>query len=145
MTPLLARLRQADPGLLRTIEAGKTVMTVVVTLAIVHRMDLESRLLGSMGAPFFLQCTSTGSMRRRRWTMLVVAAATIVCTAASAALWHHRFVQHAWLVLVSFAVFFCRRFLPDRGMFTVFVFIMTLLAAAIPAGGRSRGDMRLRC
>ena len=132
----------ADPGRLRAIQAFKTVLAVVILIGLLHGAETETRIFGSIGGAFFLQCTSTGSRRRRQVTMALTAAATVAGVALGAGLAAEAWPRYVLLVAFAFAAFFCRRFLPDRGMFPVFGFVLTLLATAAPGPARAGGRLR---
>lgn len=131
------RLRERDPGLLRLTQALKTVLAVLISLAIFYGSPTEKRLFAAISTAFLMQCTSTGGRRRQQLTLLVSGLSMMLVAGLGAALYRFPWAQHLLLVALALAVFYVIRFLPDQNQFPIFGFILCLLA--IHLGGGSAG------
>ena len=86
-------LRDPDPGLLRLTQACKTLLAVMIALALFWRAGSQTRLFAAAGSAYIMQCSSTGPMRRRQRTMLVSGLAMAVVVGLGGALEGHPWLQ----------------------------------------------------
>jgi hypothetical protein len=96
--------------------------------------SLPSRFLAALGAAFFLQATSPGTKRNQQLTMLCTGAASMLGVFATSMLARHILLQELLIIAISFLAFYVRRFLPDRAMFPIFGFVLSLLGTIFPGG-----------
>ncbi len=115
---------------------------VFLALLIFHWADVQTRLFAGMGAAFLMQCSSTGPRKRQMLTMIITGISMMVAVGLGSGLEAHKLAQDVLLAVVTFTVFYVRRFLPDQNMFPLFGFILFVLSTALPGGwARARMEM----
>lgn len=124
----------SDPGLLRLIQAGKTVLAVILAFALFWKAPREARLFASIGAAFIMQCTPAGTRRLRQGAMLLSGCAMTLVVGIAAYLAPHPLFRDALIVVLAAVVFWVRRFLPGRDSFPIFAFTLSLIASELNGG-----------
>jgi hypothetical protein len=132
----LRLLREPDPGLLRLTQACKTVLAVVISIALYWHASLQTRMFAAAGSAYIMQCSSTGPWRRRQLTMLVSGLSIDAAVGIAGMLEGQPWSQDLLLVGVAALAYYFRRFLPDKNQFPIFGFTLCVLAAVLSTGWR---------
>ena len=127
-------LEAMDPDWLRLTQSLKTVLAVVLTLAIIYPFTGSDLFLSAIGAGFLMQCGEGANRRRQQLTMLICGLALILLAVLGAAANSHREAKEALVIVVAFLTFYLRRFIPRRPGFTAYAFVICLLATVLPGG-----------
>jgi uncharacterized membrane protein YccC len=131
---LLALLEARDPGLVSFTQATKTVLVLLLTLAVIFELPTEVRLLSLICTAFGMQCRSGRSRKEQAIVMTCCGLAIVGLVTLGSALSPFTGWPQALVIGVAFLVFFSQRFLPGNANYTVFIFICYLLAIVLPDG-----------
>jgi hypothetical protein len=104
-------------------------VAVGISLALFHRFGSLIALFAAFAAAAFMQANSGAHRRQRQSVMIVTGAASSLLVFAGALSHGHRVAAECLLIVVAAACFYARRFVPDRNLFTLYSFTLTLLAA----------------
>ena len=127
-------LEAMDPDWLRLTQSLKTVLAVMLTLAIIYPLAPGDVFLSAVGAGFLMQCGEGANRRRQQITLIIFGLAVILLAVLGAAANSHREAKEVLVIVVAFLTFYLRRFVTRRPGFTAFGFVVCLLATVLPGG-----------
>ena len=127
-------LEAMDPDWLRLTQSLKTVLAVVLTLAVLYPFAQGDFFLSAIGAGFLMQCGEGANRRRQQLTLVICGLALILLAVLGAAANSHRELKEALVIVVAFLTFYLRRFIPRRPGFTAYGFVICLVATVLPGG-----------
>ncbi len=123
-----------DPGALRLTQGLKTVLAILLVLALLCRIAPNALVSGALGTGVLMQCAEGTTRRQRMGTMFVSGLILILLAFVGAILDGHHEIKEVLLVVVAFLTFYVRRYVPGKPGFTNYGFVIFLLASMLPGG-----------
>jgi len=118
-----------DPGFVRVRHATRTIVSVAISLVCLHPLGNPLlALFGAFATAAFMQANSGVTIRQRMLVMSAMGAGTSLLVFAGGFCHGHRVAAEIFLIVAAAICFWARHYVPDRNLFTLYAFVLAVLA-----------------